>query len=51
MYFGSAEIEVEDQSLVEIKINQTALLLLVLSLVFLFVGVVISPIVIGVMKS
>ena len=48
MYFGSAEIEVEDQSIVEIKINQTALLLLVLSFVFLFVGVVMSPIVIGV---
>lgn len=48
MYFGSAEIEVEDQSVVEIKINQTALLLFVLSMVFLLVGVMVSPLVIGV---
>ncbi|WP_405101044.1 hypothetical protein [Oceanobacillus sp. FSL H7-0719] len=48
MYFGSAEIEVEDQSVVEIKINQTALLLFVLSMVFLLVGVMVSPLVIGI---
>ncbi|MFD1068253.1 hypothetical protein [Oceanobacillus locisalsi] len=48
MVFGSPEKEVKDPSSVEIKINTTALFLFILSLIFIFIGAVISPIVIGI---
>lgn len=44
-FFGSKELEVDDDANVEVRINMAALLLLLVAIVCLFLGVVIAPII------
>ncbi|MFB1097460.1 hypothetical protein [Terribacillus sp. JSM ZJ617] len=43
-FFGSKELEVVDEANVEVRINMTAMLLLLAAIVCLFLGVMIAPI-------